>query len=76
MEKFKKNAQLIGGALAALVLAPVVALFGLVIFGLAVGAAALTTGTLAAMVWQQTRKAEAARDAMEADLAAADTQAA
>lgn len=75
MEKITNTLQLVGGALAALILAPVVALFGLTILGLAIGAAALTTGTLTAMVWQQNRKAEAAKADMDAEPAAdADAQ--
>ena len=67
MQKITNTLQLVAGGLAALILAPVVALFGLTILGLAIGAAALMTGTITAMVWQQSRKAEAAMAEMQAD---------
>ncbi|WP_162617648.1 hypothetical protein [Yoonia maritima] len=61
MHKIIDTLQVIGGALIALILAPVVALFGLTILGLAIGAAALMTGTITAMVWQQNRAAKSAK---------------
>lgn len=66
MQKIINTLQVIGGALVALILAPVVALFGLTILGLAIGAAALMTGTITALVWQQSRAAEAAKTDMDA----------
>ena len=69
MEKFTNTLKLVGGALVALIMAPVVALFGLTLLGLAIGAAALTTGTIGAMVWQQTRKAQEAAAQMPGDAA-------
>lgn len=77
MKKITNTLQLVGGALAALILAPVIALFGLTILGLAIGAAALLTGTLSAIVWQQSRAAETAKAQMEAETAPeTDTQSA
>ena len=69
MKKITNTLQLVGGALAALILAPVIALFGLTILGLAIGAAALLTGTLSAIVWQQSRAAETAKAQMDAETA-------
>jgi len=67
MHKIINNLQVIGGALVALILAPVVALFGLTILGLAIGAAALMTGSITAVVWQQSRAAEASKTDIDAD---------
>jgi hypothetical protein len=75
MKKITNTLQLVGGALIALILAPVVALFGLTILGLAIGAAALMTGTITAMVWTQGRAADAAPAGTETQPPAhADTQ--
>jgi uncharacterized membrane protein len=75
MKKITNTLQVVGGALVALVLAPVVALFGLTILGLAIGAAALLTGGITAKIWQHSRQADAdAQDAEEAAPAQADAQ--
>lgn len=44
MKNFQDTLKLVGGALVALVLTPVIALFGLTILGLSIGLAALVTG--------------------------------
>ena len=56
MTNFKETLQAVGAALVALVLAPVVALFGLTMLGLAIGAASLVVGGTAAMVWKKNRE--------------------
>ena len=58
MTKFQNTLQLVGGALVALIVTPVIALFGLTILGLSIGLAALVTGGVAARVWSQSREAE------------------
>lgn len=55
MKNFQDTLKLVGGALVALVLTPVIALFGLTILGLSIGLAALVTGGVAARVWSQSR---------------------
>ena len=59
MQKITNTLKLLGVALAALILAPVVALLGLAILGFATGAAALLTGAVTAMAWQHGKSAEA-----------------
>ncbi len=58
MKNFQDTLKLVGGALVALVLTPVIALFGLTILGLSIGLAALVTGGVAARVWSQSRDTE------------------
>ena len=63
MTKITQTLQIALGALAALILAPFVAVFGLIVMGFAIGAAALMTGIMSAVVWSEARKMEAEADA-------------
>ena len=58
MTKITQTLQIALGALAALILAPFVAVFGLMVMGFAIGAAALMTGIMSAVIWSQSRGAE------------------
>ncbi len=67
MTKITQTLQIALGAAAALILAPFVAVFGLMVMGFAIGAAALMTGIMSAVIWFAARTMEDEEGAQASD---------
>jgi Na+/melibiose symporter-like transporter len=72
MEKFKTCAKIAGVTVAVLVLAPVVAVFGLTVLGLAFGMSVLMTTFVVVMAWRHQQTTEAKTDEQDVGLSEAE----
>jgi flagellar biosynthesis component FlhA len=76
MEKFKTYAKIAAAGLVVAIVAPVVALFGLTMLGLAFGTSILMTAGLVVMAWRHQKAAEARTENQSETPSQAKTQAA